>query len=194
MEWIRPSFRSCAENEELRKLLSEQLETTVPTGDKLHLLQRENEDLRRQLAAASNRGGDTPRTGSEDHSDESASLRKLLEDKDAQIEDLQAQLKREPIGDIDSYEAELTGFRRQLETDRQKMNKEVEQLRAKNKELDEATRELELEMSRERAELARERQRLDRMREDVRQDIRAHAARVRPPRPPGPRAELARSH
>jgi chromosome segregation ATPase len=111
-----------------------------------------------------------PEIDNPDHSAEIVLLRRQLHEKDAQLEALRRQPAQQPL-DNDSYEAELTEFRRQLESDRQKFNKEVEQLRARNKELDEATRELELEMSRERAELARERQRLERLRDDTRQEL-----------------------
>ena len=51
--------------------------------------------------------------------------------------------------DLERYEAELNEFRRQLETDRNKLNRECEMLRERNKELDEAIREMEMEMSKE---------------------------------------------
>jgi pSer/pThr/pTyr-binding forkhead associated (FHA) protein len=102
-------------------------------------------------------------------------LRQLLREKDSLVEELRQQLEQQvapkPITDVDSYEAELNAFRRQLEGDRQKLNEEIEQLRSRNLELDQATRDMELELSRERAELARERQRLERLREDARVEL-----------------------
>jgi chromosome segregation ATPase len=121
-----------------------------------------------ELLAALEEAG--PEIENSNHSAEVILLRRQLQEKDALLEALRRQPAQQPM-DNDSYEAELTEFRRQLEADRQKFNKEVEQLRARNKELDEATRELELEMSRERAELARERQRLERLRDDTRQEL-----------------------
>ncbi|MCI0460894.1 MAG: FHA domain-containing protein [Gemmataceae bacterium] len=99
-------------------------------------------------------------------------LRGLIGEKDALIEELQNQPPRVVTeGDLAALEKELNQFRRQLESDRQKLTREIESVRTRNEELDEATRELELEMSRERADLARERQRLERLREEVRAEV-----------------------
>src|SRR5262249_15867307 len=70
--------------------------------------------------------------------------------------------------DLETYENELNQYRKQIDSDRTRLNNELDQLRQKNAERDEATREMAMELSRERAELARERIRLDRLREEVR--------------------------
>jgi DNA repair exonuclease SbcCD ATPase subunit len=99
-------------------------------------------------------------------------LQQILDDKNVMIEELRSQAGAPVVKiDVDSYEAELMEFRRQLESDREKLKKEIEELRARNQELDQATREMELEMSRERADLARERQRLERSREEMRLEL-----------------------
>jgi chromosome segregation ATPase len=98
-------------------------------------------------------------------------LRDQLSQKDGLIAELKEEAKSHPIGDPESYEAELNRFRKELEADRSRLNKEIESLRLRNSELDDATRELEMELSRERAEMARERIRLDRMRDEVKADM-----------------------
>lgn len=100
-------------------------------------------------------------------------LQQLLDEKNETLEVLRSRPAPADSAGIeaDSYEAELVEFRRQLETDRAKLNQEIEQLQARNKELNQATREMELEMSRERAELARERQRLERLREEMQLEL-----------------------
>ena len=100
-------------------------------------------------------------------------LKKLLEEKDRDVEEANKQSAPAPKteGDLERYETELNEYRRQLEADRGKLNAELEMLRERNKELDEAVREMEMEMSKERAELARERTRLDRVRDEVKADM-----------------------
>jgi chromosome segregation ATPase len=159
------------------------LQEAQPVADgaqdgELEKLQADNDQLRQLLAMMEHEREQTEvaRTAElaadpTNRSDEVAALRKLLEEKESQLQESSRKPVDEPVRDIDTYESELNAFRRQLETDRQKLMREIEQVRARNKELDEATREMELEMSRERAELARERQRLERLREDVRQEL-----------------------
>lgn len=103
--------------------------------------------------------------------DELQVLREQLSLKDGLIAELKGEAENHPIGDPESYEAELNRFRKELEADRARLNKEIESLRLRNSELDDATRELEMELSRERAEMARERIRLDRMRDEVKADM-----------------------
>jgi len=103
--------------------------------------------------------------------DELQALRDQLSQKDGLIAELKNEAKSHPIGDPESYEAELNRFRKELEADRSRLNKEIESLRLRNSELDDATREMEMELSRERAEMARERIRLDRMRDEVKADM-----------------------
>jgi chromosome segregation ATPase len=157
VQWLEDQAAILARLREQRIALAEVEETLV--------LQRHGlEELLTALEEAQ------PAIEESDPAVEILSLRKQLHEKDQLIERLRSQPGQESV-DNESYEAELTGFRRQLEADRQKLNKETEQVRSRNKELDEATRELELEMSRERAELARERQRLERLRDDTRQEL-----------------------
>ncbi len=170
---------------ELTKMMAElkQMQEAIRTqhSAELSALRTENAQLHHLLAerdrerveAAERAASNAPAT--EEARAETDLLRQLLHEKDALLEELRQQVQQQPapkpITDIDSYEAELNEFRRQLEGDRKKLNEEIEQLRTRNVELDEATREMELELSRERAELARERQRLDRLREDARLEL-----------------------
>jgi pSer/pThr/pTyr-binding forkhead associated (FHA) protein len=94
-----------------------------------------------------------------------------LTEKDALIAQL-GQLPAVPTpaafgGEIESYEAELDGFRLRMEAERQALCEQARQLRAQSAELHEASRALELERSRERAEFARERVRLARLRDEA---------------------------
>ncbi|GEM_PF-3423436 len=103
--------------------------------------------------------------------DEVAKLEKQLgEEREQQQPPLLASPSLDNI-DLDSVEAEVNRERRQIQTERAKLNKEIEALRARNAELDEATRDLEMELSRERAEMARERMRLERMREEIKSEM-----------------------
>jgi pSer/pThr/pTyr-binding forkhead associated (FHA) protein len=104
---------------------------------------------------------------------ENECLSQLLQSKEQEIGTLKKDATPVAPGtlresDLENYEAELNQYRRQLDTDRAKLNVEIEQVRQRNVELDESVRDMEMDMSRERAELARERMRLDRLREEVR--------------------------
>jgi chromosome segregation ATPase len=108
--------------------------------------------------------------------EENESLRQLLEKKDAEIDELRqakpAAVEDLPaVEDVDSYEAELIQFRRQLETDRARLNDEIQVIRQRNEELEETTRDIEMQLSKERADLARERTRLDRIRAELQAEI-----------------------
>ena len=98
-------------------------------------------------------------------------LKELLGEKDIEIRELAEAADKSSMGDTETYEAELNRFRKELESDRNKLNDEITSLRVRNTELDEATREMEMEMSRERAEMARERIRLDRLRDEIKVDM-----------------------
>ncbi len=122
------------------------------------------------------------RTGSgRDHTterllSENQLLQKLLDEKDAELRQFRelgqgSVLDMPAVEDVDSYEAELVQYRRQLEADREKLNRDMDQFRVRNEELDEATREIEMQLSRERAELGRERIRLDRLRDEIQAGI-----------------------
>jgi pSer/pThr/pTyr-binding forkhead associated (FHA) protein len=151
------------ENEQLRQ-------SSVQDG-RIQELQSENEELKRLLAALEEQRQHAEVAGEQapPSSTEVECLRKLLAEREAELREMNRETE-EALGRTETrfVEAQLSEYRRQLETDRQKLAREIEQVRIRDQELDEATRELELEMSRERAELARERQRLERLREDVR--------------------------
>jgi chromosome segregation ATPase len=134
-----------------------------------------------EALACSSNGGAHEKNGSPPHStddilqSELSTLRRQLQEKQAEIDELR--MSRTPIpepraegGDIEEYEAELNKFRRQLEADRLIFDQELAQLRARNTELDDAAREAELELSRERAQMARERIELERMRAEIRHE------------------------
>lgn len=131
------------------------------------LLREELETKDKLLSDYSHQGTDSPTLRAENEL-----LKKLLEEKNQFIEDVEKKESQRPKSesDLERYESELNDLRRQLEQDRNKLNKEVTSLRERNKELDEAIREMEMEMSKERAELARERMRLERLREEVKSD------------------------
>jgi chromosome segregation ATPase len=140
-------------------------------------LQAENEDLRRRLSLLESALAEpAPSKETDELRAQTELLQRLLEEKDAVIEELHnkpndVQKEATPEIDVDSFEAELLRDRRELEAERQNLNAEIQQLRVRNEELDEATREMEMELSRERAELARERQRLERLRDEVKVDL-----------------------
>jgi chromosome segregation ATPase len=154
------------ENEKLRHGAAAR--SGVP-DEKLRQLKKENEELKQLVAVLEQGQSLQPSAGTQDEAGEVQRLRRLLAEKQAELDEFNRQAE-EALGhtEMGFVEAQLVEYRRQLETDRQKLNREVEQLRMRNQEMDEAIREMELEMSRERAELGRERQRLERMREDVR--------------------------
>jgi chromosome segregation ATPase len=157
------------------------LQETRPSDEaakdvELQKLRLQNEEMHQMLTALESERQRTDQTTEArlaEQTSEIALLRKSVEEKDGVLQQMRDQpaAAPSPPRDIDTFEAELNEFQRQLEADRQKLNREFEQMRVRNQELDEATRETELEMSRERAELARERQRLDRLREDVRVEL-----------------------
>ncbi len=150
-------------------------------SEEMEALRQENIELRqliqefRDHMASSGHGADEELREDLEKAQKAISiLRKAVEEKDSEIERLQNRLKAdEPpvIEDVDSYEAELVQFRRQLEADRAKLNEDLQALRQRNEELEDATREIEMELSRERADMARERTRLDRLREEVQADM-----------------------
>ena len=117
------------ENAELRQLLEQ---STAPSGsDDFSLqLRRENEELRQKLANVENRLARSADGSGADAAKEIASLRKQLSDKDAQLRHLQDQNAGGSDRDVESYETELNEYRKQLETDRNKLNREIEQMRA----------------------------------------------------------------
>jgi pSer/pThr/pTyr-binding forkhead associated (FHA) protein len=168
------------ENEQLRVRV-QQLEATAgqasgnEVGRPQDDLRAEIELLREELQRKDSILADLskPEGGGEDSlRAENALLKQLLEEKNRFLEELSIKSQHVPktANDLERYEAELNDLRRELETDRTKLNTEVEMLRDRNKELDEAIREMEMEMSKERAELARERMRLERVREEVKAD------------------------
>jgi chromosome segregation ATPase len=149
-------------------------ETSGAGDEDLPKITKENEELKRRLAALEKQRELAGARGEQPQVEpaELEALRAQLADKEAQLERLRHRPERPPVdNDIASYETELNEFQRQLEADRQKLNREFDQLRMRNGELDEATREMELGMSRERAELARERQKLERLRDEVRAEL-----------------------
>jgi hypothetical protein len=142
------------ENEELRQLLQERLYSEPAEPAAAPMLHQEVDTLRT----------------------ENELLQKLLDEKDTELRQIRQQNpstvdEMPAVEDVDSYEAELVQFRRQLEAERQQLNREIAQIRTRNQEMEEATREIEMELSRERAEIARERIRLDRMREEIQTDL-----------------------
>lgn len=141
------------ENQRLNQLLEQQSHQVEETENKSELL-REIESLQR----------------------DNEILRQLLSEKDRILEELQnnavVSLQSMPaVEDVDSYEAELVQFRRQLEADRLVLNQEIQMVRQRNKELEDQTRDCEMEFSRERAQLARERLALERMRSEIQDDL-----------------------
>ena len=183
-----------AENKQLRQILTEYeqrlaADIAAPPAEAQHL-RDENELLRRLLLEKDKvleelRQGPTPENGAL-----LPAVRERIEAQDQELQRLRDELAKlekqlalekqaAPVIaspsldeiDLDSVEAELSRERRQLQTERGKLNKEIEALRAKNAELDEATRDLEMELSRERAEMARERMRLERMREEIKVEM-----------------------
>ena len=94
----------------------------------LEKLQTDNDQLRQLLALMEHEReqNEVARTAAlaadpSNRSEEVAALQKLLEEKDSQLQELGRKPTDEPVRDIDTYESELNEFRRQLETDRQKL-------------------------------------------------------------------------
>jgi hypothetical protein len=140
-----------AENLRLRHLLA-QREPAVPAAadpEAAARLTGQIEELRAELAAA----------------------RRAAEEKEAQVQRL---LTARPVidptaegMDVESYEAQLAEFCRQLQEDRRGVNKEIRLLRERTVELDEAARAMEQRLAQEQERLTRERAELDRLREEV---------------------------
>lgn len=167
------------ENAELRSALQEREAAPVAAGPDNDVV-KQIEQLRGEVQLLSDELDkkeqmlleiqQSPPAANPGQAEEIQRLQNELAQKERVIAELSAKPKVKNENDLERYEAELNEFRRQLETDRGKLNKEVEMLRERNKELDEAVREMEMEMSKERAELARERMRLERVREEVKAD------------------------
>jgi chromosome segregation ATPase len=168
------------ENQQLRSGVVERAAAADSLDKDLARLRQENEELRHLVDALEQKlqAGKAAPTGAgadaaviEPPADQTAEverLRQLVDEKEKAFRDLNRQIE-EQLGrtEMGFVEVQLVAFRRQLESDREKLNRDIEQVRIRNAELDEATREMELEMSRDRADLARERQRLERLREEV---------------------------
>src|SRR5262249_4146741 len=147
----------------------------------LDALMHENAELRQRLDDEQAASRPHPADGShrrelEQLRGENELLQQLLAEKDNELSLARQQNANSianlpAVEDVDSYEAELVQFRRQLEMDRETLNRELEAVRVRNEELEDATRDVEMELSRERAEIARERIRLDRMREEIQTDL-----------------------
>jgi pSer/pThr/pTyr-binding forkhead associated (FHA) protein len=164
---------------EFRQLHRPAVATEEPAFD---ALLHENAELRQRLeeseqTASRPQAGDVSRLRElEQLRGENELLQQLLAEKENELSQARQQNANSiadmpAVEDVDSYEAELVQFRRQVEMERATLNRELEALRARNEELDDATREVEMELSRERAEMARERMRLDRMREEIQADL-----------------------
>ena len=94
----------------------------------------------------------------EESREQAVQLRGQLERQEARAAQVQAEARRRPRRarlDVQSYETELNGFRRQLETDRRALDQELERLQQRKIALDDMGRETEMELSRERAALGR---------------------------------------
>lgn len=175
------------QREQLGSLLTESNGTDADAGIRAELeaLRQENQQLW-QLAREQEAQGREEEAGLVSRAEllselenlqrDNEMLRQLLETQRShhaeQEEACQASLSDMPaVEDVDSYEAELVQFRRQLEEDRHKLNQEIHLLRQRQLELEDATRDVEMELSRERATLARERMQLERMREEIQNDL-----------------------
>lgn len=137
------------ENRRLRELLAQgesAAGVAAPPDGLAEELARQVEELGAELAVA--------------HAD--------AEEKEAQIQQLltaRAVVDANARGmDVESYEAELSEFRRQLQADRRGLNEEIRLLRQRTLELDEAARAMEQQLTQERERLAQERRELDRLR------------------------------
>jgi hypothetical protein len=134
------------ENHRLRQRLAGQEEDTAPAGPPPAGPDGQVEELRAELEAA----------------------RRDAEEKESQIQQLlTARLVVDASArgmDVESYEAELAEFRRQLQADRRGLNEEIRMLRQRTLELDEAARAMEQQLTQERERLAQERRELDRLR------------------------------
>jgi hypothetical protein len=106
---------------------------------------------------------------------ELAAARRLIEEKEAQIQQLLAQRRVvDPSAtgmDVESYEAELAQFRRQLQDDRRGLHEEIAQLRDRTLAMDEAAGAMEAQLAQERTRLAEERVELARLRDEVYQQL-----------------------
>jgi pSer/pThr/pTyr-binding forkhead associated (FHA) protein len=156
------------ENEELRHLLHD-AESKLEKVDQTHGIPQPSDAGFGSGFGISGKRDDSPDL--EVLNNEIRLLKELLGEKDIELRELAEASDRSSMGDTETYEAELNRFRKELESDRNKLNDEITSLRVRNQELDEATREMEMEMSRERAEMARERIRLDRLRDEIKVDM-----------------------
>jgi chromosome segregation ATPase len=137
-----------AEDLRLRHLLAQRESPgkSAPAAEETARLTRQVEELQAQLGEA----------------------RRQAEEKESQVQQLlrnRTVVDPRPQGmDVETYEAELAEFRRQLQADRRGLNEEIRLLRQRTVALDEAARAIEQQLTQERERLARERQELNRLR------------------------------